>query len=139
MKKILLMMTAIVAVSLLSCNQNSQYKEKGEALAVQLDELCQQRDSAAVLELIKSIDAQEEEIVATGDTAAVAAFREALKEARKRNSPYITTIKVENGRDKNDALKEVMKDALEGKVSIEAVTSSIDTLLTKEKPERKKK
>lgn len=139
MKKFLLMMAAIVAVSLVSCNENAKYKEQGEAFAKQLNELCQQQDSAAVIELVKTIDALEEEIAATGDTTALAGFREALKDARMRNYPYITTIKVENGETKDAALNDAMNDVLEGKMGIDAVTASIDTLMTQEKKEKKNK
>lgn len=137
MKRFLLIVTAVVAVVLAGCtNDGSKYKEMGETMAQQLDELCQKQDSAAVLEFEKTLNAQEEEIVATGDSVAIKAFREALKEARERNAPYITSIKVQQGVDKDAAVKDVIDDVLDGKMSIQAVTASVDTLLTKEKPKK---
>jgi uncharacterized lipoprotein NlpE involved in copper resistance len=72
MKKILLTLAAVVALSLVSCD--ADYKTKGESFAKQLDELCQKQDSAAVLELDKTIRDTEAKIVESGDTAAFAAF-----------------------------------------------------------------
>ena len=52
-----------------------------------------------------------------------------LKESRERNAPYITSLKVQGGQDKKEAIEDVMKDALEGGVGIDAVTKSVDKVL----------
>ena len=138
MKKLFLVMAAIVALSLVSCNKND-YKTKGEQMAKQLDELCQQQDTAAVLELEKGIRDLEKEIAATGDSTAIADFRAALKDARQRNAGYITKLKVQSGADKEETVKEVVNDALEGNVDIQAVSSSIDSLLQVQSEQKKQK
>ena len=72
-------------------------------MAKHLDELCEKQDSAAVLAYEDSIRIAEEEIRAMGDTAAIADFQEALKESRERNTPYITALKVKNGKNQKEA------------------------------------
>ncbi len=128
MKKYILLIATIATLSLMSCT-NQDYKAKGEQMAKHLDELCEKQDSAAVLIYEDSIQAIEDEVVATGDSAAIAAFRDALKESRERNAPYITSLKVQGGQDKKEAIEDVMKDALEGGVGIDAVTKSVDKVL----------
>ena len=66
------MMSAIIALSLVSCDNSNAYKAKGEQMAKQLDQLCEQRDSVAVLALDDSIRAQETAIIAKGDSVAIA-------------------------------------------------------------------
>ena len=128
MKKYILLIATIATLSLMSCT-NQDYKAKGEQMAKHLDELCEKQDSAAVLIYEDSIQAIEDEVVATGDSAAIAAFRDALKESRERNAPYITSLKVQGGQDKKEAIEDVMKDALEGDVSVDAVAKSVDKVL----------
>ena len=128
MKKYILLIATIATLSLMSCT-NQDYKAKGEQMAKHLDELCEKQDSAAVLIYEDSIQAIEDEVVATGDSAAIAAFRAALKESRERNAPYITSLKVQGGQDKKEAIEDVMKDALEGDVSVDAVAKSVDKVL----------
>ncbi len=128
MKKYILLIATIATLSLMSCT-NQDYKAKGEQMAKHLDELCEKQDSAAVLIYEDSIQAIEDEVVATGDSAAIAAFHAALKESRERNAPYITSLKVQGGQDKKEAIEDVMKDALEGGVGIDAVTKSVDKVL----------
>ena len=108
-------------------------------MAKQLDELCQQQDTAAVLQLEKGIRDLEKEIAATGDSTAIADFRAALKDARQRNAGYITKLKVQSGADKEETVKEVVNDALEGNVDIQAVSSSIDSLLQVQSEQKKQK
>ena len=132
MKKILLTLAAVVALSLVSCDVD--YKSKGESYAKQLDELCQKQDSAAVLELDKTIRETEEKIVESGDTEAFALFTSALKEVRQRNAAYIASLKVKQGLEKDSVINEVIGDVMQGDMSIEAVTNSVDaTLDTKKK------
>lgn len=123
------MMTAVMALSLVSCDNGKAYRVKGEQMAKQLDQLCEQHDSAAVLALDDSIRAQEEAIIAKGDSVAIAAFRQALKESRIRNAPYITTLKIKQGASKEQVTQEIIDDAMSGDVDIHAVTESIDEML----------
>ena len=127
------MMTAVMALSLVSCQSGNDYKAKGEQLAKQLDQLCESQDSAAVLAFVDSIRAMEQEIIATGDSAAIADFRQALKESRERNAPYISVLKVKKGIDKEAVVKEASEDVLNGDMNIQALTESIDEMLKEEK------
>lgn len=133
MKKFFLMMTAVMALSLVSCQSGNDYKAKGEQLAKQLDQLCESQDSAAVLAFVDSIRAMEQDIIATGDSAAIADFRQALKESRERNAPYISVLKVKKGIDKEAVVKEATEDVLNGDMNIQALTESIDEMLKEEK------
>ena len=47
MKKFFLMMTATLALSLVSCNGNKDYKAEGEQLSKQLDEVVEKNDTTA--------------------------------------------------------------------------------------------
>ena len=49
MKKLLLMTAVAVALSLMSCNGNTDYKAKGEQMSKQLDEKVEQNDTAGAL------------------------------------------------------------------------------------------
>lgn len=136
MKKFFIVMAAVVTLSLVSCDNNN-YKAKGEQLAKRLDELCQKQDSTAVLELDESIRDIEKEILEKGDTTAIAEFRAALKDVRDRNAGYISKLKVLSGVDPEQAVKDVMNDAMEGDVDIHAVSASIDSLLELQKQNKK--
>ena len=127
------MMTAVMALSFVSCQSGNDYKAKGEQLAKQLDQLCESQDSAAVLAFVDSIRAMEQDIIATGDSAAIADFRQALKESRERNAPYISVLKVKKGIDKEAVVKEATEDVLNGDMNIQALTESIDEMLKEEK------
>ena len=127
------MMTAVMALSLVSCESGNDYKAKGEQMAKQLDQLCESQDSAAVLAFVDSIRAMEQDIIATGDSAAIADFRQALKESRERNAPYISVLKVKKGIDKEAVVKEATEDVLNGNMNIQALTESIDEMLKEEK------
>ena len=63
---------------------------------------------------------------------------EALRESRQRNTPFLTKIKVESGVDREEAVKEVTQDVMNGDVDIQAVTASIDSLLKVEEQQKKK-
>ena len=78
MKKFFLMMTAALALSLVSCNGNKDYKAEGQELSKQLDEVVEKNDTAAALTTDESIREMEQEIVALGDSAALADFRAAI-------------------------------------------------------------
>ena len=123
------MITAVMALSLVSCDNSNAYKVKGEQMAKQLDQLCEQHDSVAVLALDDSIRAQEEAIIAKGDSVAIAAFRQALKESRNRNAPYIATLRIKQGASKKQVTQEILNDVLSGNVDIHAVTESVDEML----------
>lgn len=127
------MLTAVMALSLISCDSSSKYKAEGEAMAKQLDQLCEQQDSAAVLALHDSIRAMEQKIIATGDSAAVEDFRQALKESRERNAAYISVLKVKKGVDKEEVVKEMTEDVMNGDMNINSMTESIDKMLQEEK------
>ena len=130
MKKLFLILTAIVALT--SCQNSVNYKAEGERMANRLDQLCEQQDGDAVLALQDRIKAMETEIIAAGDSAAIADFRDALKESRERNAPYITTLKIDKG------VSEVVEDALNGNVDIHAVSKSVDAALEQAAKKNKK-
>ena len=128
MKKILLIVTAIVAVSLTGCDTTVNYKAQGEKMAKELDRLCELKDSAAVIALDDSIHAVENRIEAKGDTLAIKQFREALLEARTRNAAYIATLRMEKGIDKEEIVKEMAEDVINGGMDISSITSAIDEM-----------
>lgn len=129
MKKFLLAIAAVAALTLTSCQGNTDYKAKGAEMARQLNELCDKQDEQAVLALDKSISDEEAAIAASGDTAAIADFKEALKESKQRNLPYISALKVKNGADKDELLKEVQQDVIKGDISMDAMTSTINAMM----------
>ena len=131
MKKILLTLVALMAFSLVSCDVD--YKAKGEKYAKQLDELCEKQDSVAVLELDKAIRETEEKIIEDGSLVEVAEFRAALKGARERNAAYISSLKIQQGVDKDSVIQEVIGDVMQGDMGIEAVTNSVDAALEAKK------
>lgn len=139
MKKILLMMAVAVALSLVSCEGKKDYKAQGEELSKQLDEQVEKQDTAAVLASDDFIRQLEAEIVASGDTAAIAEFRAAMKDARVRNATFITMSKIRNGMTKKEALEQLMEDALKDNVNISAVTSSVNAILKAESQNKDKK
>ena len=128
-KKFLFVAVVVLAMSLVSCDNVGKYKAKGEEMARQLDEMVEKQDTAAVLVLDKTIHEIEAEVVALEDSAAIAAFRESLKDARQRNAPYITALKVKNGLDSKEAVQQVVDDVMAGDYDIEAVTNSVDEVL----------
>ena len=137
MKKILLMVTALVALSLVSCDNSNKskvavYKAKAEQLAARMDELCNQQDTLAILAMEDSIRAFEQEVENTGDIEALDSVRLALKETRQRNSAYITTLKIDDGMDREKAVQDVINDALYGDVGITTVTETIHAAYNKE-------
>ena len=100
MKKFFLMMTAALALSLVSCNGNKDYKAEGQELSKQLDEVVERNDTAAALSTDESIREMEQEIIALGDSAALANFRAVMKDSRIRNATFVTVSKIRNGMDK---------------------------------------
>ena len=128
MKKILLIVTAIVAVSLMGCNNTVDYKAEGEKMAKELDRLCELKDSAAVVALDDSIHAVETRIMEKGDTLAIKQFREALTEARNRNAAYIATLRMKGGVAQDSILKDMSEDVLNGSMDISTITSAIDEM-----------
>ena len=128
MKKFLLMMTAALAVSLTGCDTTVNYKAEGEKMAKELDRLCELKDSAAVIAFDDSIHAVEARIVAKGDSLAIVQFRKALEESRNRNAAYIATLKMKKGIDKEEILKDMAEDVLNGSTDITSITSAIDEM-----------
>ena len=80
----------------------------------------------------KSIQELEDSVVATGDSAIIADFRELVKESRLQAAPMITVAKIKSGVDKEEAVQQLVDEALEGGMSIGAITSSIDAALQEE-------
>ena len=139
MKKVLLMMAVAVALSLTGCDSNKDYKAKGEEMSKQLDEQVEKQDTAAVLASDEKIRQIEEEIIASGDTAALADFRAAMKDSRVRNAAFITLSKIQNGMKREDAMKELIQDAMNKDVDIGAVTATINAVLKAEKAAKENK
>ena len=139
MKKVLLMMAVAVALSLTGFDSNKDYKAKGEEMSKQLDEQVEKQDTAAVLASDEKIRQIEEEIIASGDTAALADFRAAMKDSRVRNAAFITLSKIQNGMKREDAMKELIQDAMNKDVNIGAVTATINAVLKAEKAAKENK
>lgn len=139
MKKIILMMAAVVAISFTSCdsNSNSKYAAQGKQLAEQLDQSVEKADTAAALAAEIAIREAEKQVEALGDSAALAAFIAPVHESLQRNAPFLTTIKVDRGMEKDKAVGGVIQDVLDNKVDISAVTASIDSVLINEQKKEK--
>ena len=135
MKKILLMVAAIVALTMVSCQQ-TDYKQKGEDMAKQLDELCQQQNAEAVLALDDNIQAIQKELVAAGDTAGIELFRDAMKESRDRNAPYVAVQRVKQGVPPDTVVNQLQREVLDGNMTIDAVTAVIDAILQETNPKK---
>lgn len=136
MKK--LVFIATMAVSLMACTNGTvnEYKAQAEQLAQQLSESYQKQDTAAVLALNDSILDKEAKVLATGDTAAIAAFRNTLKEARTQAMEIIAAVELSKGLPKDTIVSEVSADVLNGSVGIQAVTRSIDVALSNDQKQR---
>ena len=139
MKKFFLMMTAALALSLVSCNGNKDYKAEGQELSKQLDEVVEKNDTAAALTTDESIREMEQGIVALGDSAALADFRAAMKDSRIRNAAFVTVGKIRNGMDKNEALNELVQDALDEDIDVNAITAAVNAILAAEMKQNTKK
>ena len=129
------MVAVVMTVSLVGCvkeNAKEKYQARAERFATQLDSVCQLQDAAAVLAIDDSIRRVESEVEATGDTAALNAYKIALKDARQRYGDYITKLKVDNGKDREEALQEIINDAMNDDVNITTVTRSIQAVGTKQ-------
>ena len=138
MKKINFLMAAVVALSLISSDANSKYAAKGQELAQQLDQSVEQQDTAAALAAEREIHDLEQKVLATGDSAAIASFREAIKESMQRNAPFLTVSKVRNNIDPDSAVNDVVQEVMKGNANIQAVTASIDSVLQAENEKKKK-
>lgn len=138
MKKFFILMAAVVALSLIGCDANSKYAAKGQELAKKLDQSVEQQDTAAALAAEREIHAIEQEVLATGDSAAIASFREAIKGSMQRNAPFLTVTKIENNVDRDSAVNDVVKEVMKGNANIQAVTASIDSVLNAENEKKKK-
>ena len=129
MKKFLWSMAVMAALALTSCQGSTDYKAKGAEMARQLNELCDKQDEQAVLALDKSISEEQAAVVATGDSTAIADFNAAMKESRQRNTPYIAGLKVKNGANKEEVVKEVEQAAMKGDLSMDALSMTINEVL----------
>ena len=138
MKKFNFLMAAVVALSLISCDANNKYAAKGQELAQRLDKSVEQQDTAAALAAERDIHDFEQEVLATGDSAALASFREAIKESMQRNAPFLAVTKGGNNVDPDSAVNDVVKEVMKGNVNIQAVTASIDSVLKAESEKKKK-
>lgn len=132
MKKFNWLMATVVALSLMGCDSGSEYTRQGKKLASQLDKSVEKQDTAAALAADDAIREAEKQILELNDSAAIADFREALRESRQRNAAYLTSIRVKNGIEKEAAVDVVKEDVMKGNISIEAVTASIDSVLAQE-------
>lgn len=137
MKRFFILVAAVAALTLVGCTE-SDYAKRGKEMAAQLDQAVEKQDKDAALAVDKAIREAEQEIMALNDSAAIADFREALRESRQRNTPFLTKFKVESGVDREEAVKEVTQDVMNGDVNIQAVTASIDSLLKVEEQQKKK-
>ena len=135
----MLTIAAVAALSLTSCLNGTDYKAKGQELARQLDEFCQKQDADSVLVLDKLITDEMDAIIQSGDSAAIADFREAIKDSRNRNAPYITSLKLKLGVDKNTVIKDLEREALNEEIGMDAVASAIKELSDSESKEKQEK
>ena len=133
MKKYMIMLAAAAMLSLVGCDSSTNYADQGKKLAQELDQSVEKQDTAAALAAEKAIRQMEKEVIATGDSAAIADFRGAVKESRQRNAAYLTALKVNTGMATDKAVGEVMQDAMEGQVNVGTVTTSIDSVLMSKK------
>ena len=127
------MVAAIVALTMVSCQQ-TDYKHKGEEMAKQLDELCQQQKAEAALAMDDSIQTMQQELEAAGDTAGIKLFREGLKDTRERNAPYVAVQRVKQGVPADTVVNQMKNEVMNGNMSIDAVTAVIDALLQENHP-----
>lgn len=135
MKKYFLFLAVAAALSLTGCNNsdnNKDYKAEAQELSKQLDEKVETQDTAGIIAADEAIRKAEADIIASGDTAALAQFREAMKDARVRNATSVTLTKIHNGMDKDKAVKQLMQDALVGNLNISDVTRTLDAVLQAE-------
>lgn len=122
-------MVAVIVVMTMTGCQKTDYKLQGEQMAKQLDELSQQKNGDAVLALEDSILSIQQQLVASGDTANVALFREAVKESRERNAPFIAVQRLKQGVPGDTIVNQVRDEVMNGNMSIDAVTAVIDAML----------
>lgn len=127
----------VAALALVGCQQEKDYKALGEQMAQRMEQLCEQQDADAIKAYDDSIRMEVEAVKATGDTLAIKAFGDAVRDARERGMARVTELKILRGEAPDSVVHEVMNDVMEGNVSIDALTSSIDAAL-KIKTEEKK-
>jgi len=133
MRKILLAITAVIAVSLMSCD-NTDYKAKGQEYAQKLEQLCEKNDTVAVIAMDDSIRMMDDELMAKGDTTKLNAFREGLRDTRDKVATFVTVSKMQNGKSKDEAVQDVIDDVLNGSGGdVSTVTRSISAAIEHEK------
>ena len=155
MKKLLFL--AALALVFTSC-QKTDYKALGEQYAKRLIELCEKNDTAAVLahkdtgemmHLMQNSAFFDPSMIDQGlycgvrvggeliCTAGVSAMRKALFDAHIICAPFITEAKMEAGKTKDEAVQDVIDDALKGNGNVTAVTNAIRAANEREKKEGK--
>ena len=113
MKKFITIVVVTAAVALVSCEKKTDYKEMGQDYANRLEALCQKNDTTGVIAMDDSIRAKFDEIIAQGDSANLAAFREGLgKDFRDKTAPFVVVTKMRNGTSKQEAVQKVIDDVL---------------------------
>ena len=137
MKKLLLSIAAVAMLALTSCQSETDYKAKGAEMARQLNELCDKQDGEAALALEKQIEKEEAAVIAKGDSAAIVDFKEAVKESKQRNTPFISAAKIKSGVSKEDVAKELEQAALNREISMDILTASINAIVEAEEEVKK--
>lgn len=138
MKKVFIFFALFLAVSLVSCEKTTNYKSMGEDMAKQLESLCKTDDVDAVVALDDSIKAITEQLTAQGDTANLKLFSEGLGDVREKAAPVVTVAKIKRGTSKQEAVQDVIDDALNGRGDVSTVAKSIRAALDEEKKEGSK-
>ena len=129
----MIMVAAVFMLSLVGCDAGTSYADQGKKLAQELDMSVEKQDTAAALPAEKAIRQAEQKVLETGDSVAIADFREAVKESKQRNAAYLTALKVKNGMTVDDAVGEVIEDVKNGQTNIGTVTASIDSVILSKK------
>ena len=137
MKKLFLVIAALAMLALTSCQSETDYKAKGAEMARQLDELCNKQDGEAALALEKQMAEEEAAIVAKGDSAAIVDFKEAVKESKERNTPFISAAKIKSGVSKEDVAKELGQAALNREINMDVLSASINAMVKAEEEMKK--
>ena len=134
MKKVFIFIALSLAVSLVSCEKTTNYKNMGEEMAKQLESLCETNDVDAVVALDDSIRAITEQLTAQGDTASLRLFSEGLGDVRDKVAPVVTVAKMQSGTSKQEAVQDVIDDVLNGRGGdVSTVAKSIKAALEEEK------
>jgi|GEM_PF-6079706 len=151
MKKILVLIAVVAALTITSCKKASQggtqndtpaaESSANQGLASLLDSLCQAGNDQAVLELERVISQCEQELAET-DPEGLAQFQKALAEVRQRHSAYLATLMPKQQGAANTKTDKVVgkvvdevvnKDNNHSNKDISDVTATIDSMLNSQK------